>query len=170
MVEPFIGEIRLMPYNFAPRGWAMCNGQLVAINTNQALFALLGTFYGGNGTTNFALPDLRGRVAIHMGGTQVGELGGVETVTLQTTQIPSHVHTFNGTTPSGGVERPPTGGLLGKPASGTNNYYAADSNALQPLSPKSIVNSPGGLPHDNMQPYLVLTYCIALAGIFPSRN
>lgn len=178
MTEPFLGEIRLMAFNSPPQGWALCNGQLMVISQNTALFSLLGTTYGGDGKNNFALPNLQGRVPLHVGrgGDGVlytlGQFGGAEAVTLTADQLPQHGHTFFGTTPSGAVERPPTGGaLLGKPASGSNNYYAADSNALQPLYPTSMTHAPGGsLPHNNMQPFLAMSFCIALFGVFPTSN
>lgn len=165
MGDPFLAEIRLVSFNFAPKGWAMCNGQLLPINQNQALFALLGTTYGGNGQTTFALPDLRGRVQMHTGsGHFLGERAGETAHTLTVAELPEHVHLMNaqqeaGTTPV------PTGNVL---ASAANVY--ADAAALVALHPASITSVGGSQPHENRQPYLVLNFVIALQGIFPSRN
>ena len=179
MSVPFLSEIRLMSFNFPPKGWALCNGQLLPINQNQALFSLLGITYGGNGQTTFALPNLRGRVPLHfnspLGGSYtLGQTGGAEAVTLTGNQIAAHTHAFFGTTPSGLVERPPLGGLLGKPLTTSNNYYASETNTLVTLHSSSVTSATpypggGGQAHANMQPYLVLNFCIALQGIFPSQ-
>lgn len=164
MTEPFVGEVRLMGFNFPPRGWAQCNGQLLPINQNTALFSLLGTTYGGNGTTNFALPDLRGRLPMHVGqgpGLSLrdqGEIGGSEAVTLLTTQLPAHTHA-NGIAD---VERT-TNRPTGIPARG--GAYAATATASVASGAAG-----GGQPHENMPPFLVLNWCIALQGVFPSRN
>ena len=166
MSEPFLGEIKIMSFNFAPKGWAMCNGQLMAINQNQALFALLGTTYGGNGQTTFALPDLRGRVPMHFGGAFVqGQVGGQETHTLITSEMPAHLHSALGATaaPNNGS---PTGHTWAMLSSNAYSTLAPDV-ALQPAS---IGNAGGSQPHENRSPFLVLTFCIALQGIFPSRN
>ena len=165
MAEPFLSEIRIMSFVFPPKGWALCNGQLLPINQNQALFALLGTTYGGNGQTNFALPDLRARVPLHLGGGHVsGESGGEAAHTLTTAELPAHTHTLtatsaNGTTPI------PTNALL----AAANNLYAAPGS-LTPLQPASVTTTGGSQAHENRPPFLGLSFCIALQGIFPSRN
>ena len=165
MAEPFLSEIRLMSFDFAPQGWAMCNGQLLPINQNQALFALLGTTFGGDGQVNFALPDLRGRAPIHVGsGHVLGEEGGEQAHTLSGAELPNHVHTVNATSDNAVVD-PPGGNLL---ASGANQYASPPPNTT--LVPSSVGNVGGSQAHLNMQPFLALTFCIALQGIFPSRN
>ncbi len=169
MAEPFLSEIRLMSFVFAPRGWALCNGQLLPINQNQALFSLLGTTFGGDGRVNFGLPDLRGRVPIHVGsGHTLGELGGEQAHTLSIAELPMHTHvvsgTSNSTDPSG--TNIPTGNLL---ASGTNEIYTS-ATSLVAMSPSMVGNVGGSQAHLNMQPFLTLSFCIALQGIFPSPN
>lgn len=172
-MDYFLGCIAIFPFGFAPKGWAQCNGQLLSIQQNAALFSLLGTTYGGNGTTTFALPDLRGRTILSYGTSPVGtnyvlgEVGGTETVTLLTTQIPSHTHSFNANTASGTAGEP--GDILASPT-GINCYNAPGSPVT--LNPGSITPLAGGAstPHNNLQPYLTLNFCIALQGIFPSRN
>lgn len=160
MSDPFLGEIRCFGFNFAPQGWAMCNGQLLPISQNTALFSLLGTQYGGNGITTFALPDLQGRVGMHMSTTHLqGESAGEETHTLSKTEMPTHFH---------GI-----GAAAAKTTSQPNGAYSAQGGAYSKV--KSAVMAPsahagGTQPHNNLQPYLVLNYCIALAGIFPSRS
>ena len=167
MSTPFLGMIATYGFNFAPRGWAMCNGQILSIAQNTALFSLLGTTYGGNGQTTFALPDLRSRVPVHMGqgpglsSYALGQTGGEETVTLTASQMPSHSHgaqassTFTSKNPTG--RYPSGGGAYGD---------TADTS----LNAAEIASSGGNQPHDNLQPYLTLNTCIALQGIFPSRN
>jgi microcystin-dependent protein len=176
MSQQFIGEVRLFPYNFAPKTWAYCAGQILSIQQNAALFSLLGTTYGGNGVTTFALPDLRGRAINHagqlLGGgfyTQ-GQVAGQETVTLLQTQLPQHNHTWTGTSDAADVP-PPTGNHFGggRAAQMPAALYG-QPNSLVPLAPTTIGITGGSQPHANMQPYLVLAYCIALQGIFPSRN
>jgi len=163
--EPFLAEIRIMSFNFPPQGWALCNGQLLPINQNQALFSLLGTTYGGDGRTTFALPDLRARAPIHVGnGHTLGENGGEQAHTLLISELPEHTHTEQAS-PNAGDAVNPTGAVL---ASASNVYRAADN--LTTLNPASVTNVGGSQPHENMQPYLALTFCIALQGIFPSRN
>lgn len=165
MSEPFLSEIKLVSFNFPPKGWAFCNGQLLPINQNQALFALLGTTYGGNGQTNFALPNLRGRVPIHMGsGHTLGEAAGSTAVTVNIQQLPQHLHFLQGTNQNGAVANP-ANAFLGR----VNNLYAAPSD-LTTLSPSSVSSVGGSQPHTNMMPYLVLNFIIALQGIFPSQN
>ncbi len=165
MSEPFLSEIRLFSFNFAPRGWAFCNGQLLPINQNQALFSLLGTTFGGNGTVNFALPNLQGRVPLHVGnGRTLGNSGGSATVTLTTTQLPQHSHTLLAST-TAGTTATPTNNVL---ASYLNGYAPAGS--LTTLANDELANVGGSQPHQNMQPFLTLNFCIALQGIFPSPN
>ena len=165
MSEPLYGEIRLMSFNFPPKGWAKCDGQLLAIAQNQALFSLLGTTFGGNGQTTFALPDYRNRTPLHMGGGHpLGEQGGEAAHTLSVAEIPAHVHAFNASQTSAGSPIP-TNNFFGS----SNNMYAGPAN-LTAISPETIPNTGGSQPHNNMQPYLVLNFCIALEGIFPSRN
>jgi microcystin-dependent protein len=154
-----------MSFNFAPKGWAMCNGQLMPINQNQALFALLGTTFGGDGRVNFALPDLRGRVPIHVGGGHtLGEKAGETAHTLTISEMPQHVHqaSFANADPTQLV---PPGNIPGK----TANTYAPPSS-LTTLAPATVTNYGGSQAHTNMQPYLAVTFCIALQGIFPSPN
>jgi microcystin-dependent protein len=166
MSEPFLSEIRIFSFNFAPRGWAFCNGQILPINQNQALFALLGTTYGGNGQTTFALPNLRGQVPIHMGnGHTLGEAAGNTSVTLNITQLPQHNHFLNGSRNAATLDSP-TNNVLGGLST---NAYGAPS-ALAPMATGTVSNVGGSQPHNNMMPYLVLNFCIALQGIFPSRN
>lgn len=166
MSEPFLSEIKIVSFNFPPKGWALCNGQFLPINQNQALFALLGTTYGGNGQTTFALPDLRGQVPIHVGsGHILGEKAGATSVTLNIQQLPTHQHFLQGTTQDNSTVVP-NNALLGK----ANNVYASAAGGFQPLNPASVSNVGGSQPHSNMMPYLVLNFIIALQGIFPSRN
>jgi len=168
MAEPFLSEIRIMSFGFAPKGWAMCNGQLLPINQNQALFSLLGTTFGGDGRVNFALPDLRGNVPIHVGnGHTLGEKGGSQSVTLNTQQLPTHVHSLNATS-SAGNQIIPGAALLGTSAA-TDPIYG-NASSLVAMDPTSISNVGGSQAHLNMQPFLTLTFCIALQGIFPSAS
>lgn len=166
MSEPFLGEIKLMSFGFAPRGWAMCNGQVLPINQNQALFALLGTTYGGDGRTNFALPNLQARVPMHTGnGLVLGEVAGEVSHTLTISELPAHLHVVNGS-PNTATVVSPTGNYLA--TSPGNDYVAPPPNTA--LMPATLSNAGGGQPHDNMAPYLVLNFCIALQGVFPSQN
>jgi microcystin-dependent protein len=165
MGTPFLAEVKIMSFNFAPKSWAQCNGQFLPINQNQALFALLGTQYGGNGQTTFALPNLRGQVAMHFGaGFIVGQQGGSESVTLNQSQMPQHQHIAQGVTEVGDVAPFATNYMAG-----LNNGWRAPS-ALVNLHPQTIQTIGGSQPHENMSPYLVLNFCIALQGIFPSQN
>jgi microcystin-dependent protein len=165
MSTPFLSEIRIFSFNFAPRGWAMCNGQFLPIAQNQALFALLGTTYGGNGQTTFALPDLRGRVPIHFGsGFTLGQAAGEQAHTITISEMPTHNHPAQASLSPGDTVIP-TGGVLGELA----GQYGPPSS-LTTLEPTSITNVGGSQPHTNMEPFLVLNICIALQGIFPSQN
>lgn len=165
MAEPFLSEVRMMSFVFAPRGWALCNGQLLPINQNQALFALLGTTFGGDGRVNFALPDLRGRSPMHVGsGHALGERGGEPAHTISQAEMPTHTHAFNGSQ-SNAAAPTPGGNMFGT----SNNMYAAASN-LVAINSQTITNTGGSQAHENMQPYLTISFCIALQGIFPSPN
>lgn len=167
MAEPFLAEIRLVSFNFPPKGWAFCNGQLLPINQNQALFALLGTTYGGNGMTNFALPNLRGRMPIHRGaGHYLGEAAGTTSVTLTTSQLPSHTH-IGVASNSLATSSNPAGAVLGKKGRLGRDVFAGRLNNAMG-APSSAVG--GSQPHNNMQPYAVVNAVIALQGIFPSQN
>jgi microcystin-dependent protein len=170
MAEPFLSEIRIMSFVFAPKGWALCNGQLLPINQNQALFSLLGTTYGGDGRVNFALPDLRGKVPIHVGsGHTLGEKGGEQAHTLSIAELPTHVHIAQGNN-SAATQPDPTSALLAQPSQAVGSVYLAPPTALAALHPQSISNVGGSQAHLNMQPFLVLSFCIALQGIFPSQT
>src|SRR5437016_5265613 len=154
MAEPFLSEIRIMSFNFAPKGWALCNGQLLPINQNQALFALLGTTYGGDGRVNFALPDLRSRVPIHVGsGHTLGERGGEQAHTLGASEMPTHTHGAFGTTANADTPLP-AGNFLGA----ANNMYTPPTSNLTPLVPSTIATVGGSQAHLNMQPYLTLSF------------
>lgn len=165
MSQPFLGEIRMFGFQFAPRGWAACNGQMLAISQNSALFSLLGTTYGGNGQTTFALPNLQSRTPMHFGsGFTQGQAAGSENVTLISSQMPQHNHTANAATT--GTQPSPTGGVWGQPEAFA--VYNASGGAV--MAADSLAVAGGNQPHPNLQPYLVINFCIALQGIFPSRN
>jgi microcystin-dependent protein len=167
MAEPFLSEIRIMSFAFAPKGWATCDGQLLPINQNQALFALLGTTFGGDGRVNFALPDLRGRTPIHVGSSlTLGERAGEQAHTLSIAELPQHVHQVNVNTATTGGTAASGGNFLG----GGNNVYHAAGGATTTLKPETISTVGGSQAHLNMQPFLTLSFCIALQGIFPSQN
>jgi len=172
MSEPFLSEIRIMSFSFAPKGWAMCNGQLLPINQNQALFALLGTTYGGDGRVNFALPDLRGRTPMHEGnGHTLGERGGEQAHTLTQSEMPQHIHGLNANSANANGFEPLNNVLAKGAASNGNpiNVYTAPSQ-LTAMLPTAVTNTGGSQAHLNMQPFLTLSFCIALQGIFPSQN
>jgi len=163
MAEPYLSEIRVFAFNFAPKGWATCDGQILPINQNQALFSLLGTTYGGNGTTTFALPDLRGRTLVHAAPQmQLGQVAGVESSALPVQEIPLHTHTLQAASQPAEVNTP------GANALASAAIYAAPEN-LTPMN-SNVLASPGNSAHSNMQPSLVVNFCIALTGVFPSRN
>jgi len=167
MSEPFLSEIKIVSFNFPPKGWALCNGQFLPINQNQALFALLGTTYGGNGQTTFALPNLRGRVPIHMGnGHTLGEAAGSTSVTVNIQQLPAHTHALMVSNNNANTDVPANTQVLGVAAI---DLYRAPT-ALVGMEPGIVGNVGGSQPHTNMMPYLVLNFIIALQGIFPSRN
>ena len=165
MAEPFLSEIRIMSFVFAPKGWALCNGQLLPINQNQALFSLLGTTFGGDGRVNFALPDLRARTPIHVGsGHTLGERGGEQAHTVSIAELPQHQHALNASTVAANSPVP-TGNV---PAPTGGNQLFGPPNSLTSLDPGSVTNVGGSQAHLNMQPFLTLSFCIALQGIFPS--
>ena len=172
-MDPFIAEIKLFAGNFAPRGWAFCEGQLLPINQNSALFSIIGTIYGGDGRSTFALPDLRGRTPIGPGNGpglssyREGQKGGVEHVTLTTNQIPSHNHRINAVT-TGGNSTTPTNHLLGDSAAFDDEFSNANPNTQ--MASSMVANTGGGQSHENRQPFLAIYYIIALQGVFPSRS
>jgi microcystin-dependent protein len=166
MAEPFLSEIRIFGFNYAPKSWAMCNGQFLPINQNQALFSLLGTTYGGNGQTTFALPDLRAKVPIHVGnGHTLGETGGSNAVTLNIQQLPQHIHFFQATNDGPTATAPASDNVI---ASSPSNTFAPSGAAVAMAD--TVKHVGGSQPHENRQPYLGLNFCIALQGIFPSPN
>jgi microcystin-dependent protein len=174
MAQPYVGEIRIFPFNFAPKGWAFCDGQLLPLSQNTALFSLLGTTYGGNGKSNFALPDMQGNAPMHPGQGpglslhDLGETGGVQTVSLLESEIPAHSHAIESV--AGGFAantNVPTGNAFAKANQGSP--YVAAGNLIN-FSDQAIAPAGGSLPHNNMQPFLTLNFCIALQGVFPPRN
>ncbi len=169
MAEPFLSEIRLFSFGYAPHGWAFCDGQLLPISQNQALFSLMGTFYGGNGVQNFALPNLQGRVAIHQGNNYViGQAGGEAGHILNANEIPVHSHTL--AVGGAATTTDPTGGLFATPGVNTRLGEMYSSTGGASASPAAVAATGQSQPHNNMQPYTVLNYAIAMSGIFPSRN
>jgi microcystin-dependent protein len=167
MAEPFMSEIRIMSFGYAPQGWAMCNGQFLPINQNQALFSLLGTTYGGNGQTTFALPDLRDRTPIHVSSEHtLGEKAGEQSHTLSISELPAHVHLAVASSTTG-TQVTPGGNIL---ANAAPNFLYGPVQNLTATSPQNVSNVGGSQAHNNMQPFLALNFCIALLGIFPSRN
>jgi microcystin-dependent protein len=168
VAEPFIGEIKMFGGNFAIRGWAFCNGALLAISQNEALFSLFGTTYGGDGQTTFGLPDLRGRIPIHVGsGFVLGQLAGSETVTLTPQQLPQHNHLMGAVASAGSTS--PAGKVLGGTTAG-NELFTPSNTSPVTLAPGSVQPNGGSQPHDNMMPFQVISFLVALEGIFPSRN
>ena len=171
MSEPFLSEIKIMSFGFPPRGWAFCNGQLLPINQNQALFSLLGTTYGGDGRVNFGLPNLQGRTPMHMGnGHTLGELGGEQAHTLSISEIPTHTHVANAANVAATTNAPsnPSNPLMIAQSVGASMHGAATN--LQAMAPQALATVGGSQAHPNMQPFLTLSFCIALQGIFPSQN
>lgn len=177
-MDPFVAEIRMFGCNFAPTGWAQCNGQLLPISQNTALFSLLGTYYGGDGKTTFALPNLQGSAALGQGqsttGTfyDLGQLGGEPNVSLITSEIPSHVHTAKGNGGDGQIPTPGTNTWAGPGAERGLNWYndLTTNPATTPMSPQALSVTGSGLPHNNLMPYVVVNFCIALQGVFPPRS
>lgn len=177
MSEPFLAEVRLMGFNFAPRGWAFCDGQILPINQNQSLYSLLGTIYGGDGRTSFALPDLRGRTPIHVGNSnggeehELGQKGGEEAITLSTVEMPSHDHTAQAAN-SEANQNNSGGNILAAASASTFNLYISETSTptRQPITSSTVTNVGGSQSHNNMQPYFAVNFCIALQGLFPSRN
>jgi microcystin-dependent protein len=177
MADPFVAEIRIFPFNFAPRGWAFCDGQLLPLSQNTALFSLLGTTYGGNGKSNFALPDLQGRAPMHPGQGpglslhDLGETGGSETVALLEHEIPAHSHTMFASTGAADEEgqKQPNNALTGTQQN-TNQIYGSLANNLVQMAPETLAPAGGDAPHNNLMPYLTFYFCIALQGVFPPRG
>jgi microcystin-dependent protein len=175
MSSPFVAEIRIFGFGFAPRGWAQCNGQLLPISQNTALFSLLGTYYGGNGQSNFALPNLQGNAPMFWGQGpglslhDLGETGGSETVTLLESEIPSHAHALNGQGSNANLNDP-SQAVLARAFGGGNLYKLSAGANIVPLSDQSLAPAGGDQPHNNMMPYLTLNFCIALQGVFPPRT
>jgi microcystin-dependent protein len=170
MAEPFLSEIRIMSFNFAPKGWALANGQLLPINQNQALFSLLGTTFGGDGRVNFALPDIRARAPIHVGsGHTLGERGGEQAHTLSIAEVPTHTHTANATTAQAD-QNSNSAAPTRMPAQSNFSFLYGSASNFQSMAPNSLANSGGSQAHLNMQPFLTLNFCIALQGIFPSAT
>jgi microcystin-dependent protein len=175
MSDQFIAEIRIFPFNFPPTGWAFCSGQIMPISQNTALFSLLGTTYGGDGKTTFALPDMQGNAPMQPGQGQglslrdLGEMSGVESITLLASEMPVHTHTVNDMSDPGTLQVPAPDRVLARSSSG-NAYQSNTTANLQMMAPQALALAGGGLPHNNMQPYLTLSFCIALQGIFPPRS
>jgi microcystin-dependent protein len=174
MADPFVAEIRIFPFNFAPKGWAWCNGQLMPLSQNTALFSLLGTTYGGNGKSNFALPDLEGSAPMHPGQGQglslhdLGETGGSETVTLLQSEIPAHTHALRASAGDADLQSP---GTLNSMALSTGAFaYQTQTSPLVQMAPQTVTPTGGDQPHNNMQPYLTFYFNIALQGVFPPRG
>ena len=170
MAEPFLSEIRIFSFGFPPKGWALCDGQLLPINQNQGLFSLLGTTYGGDGRVNFGLPNLQGRVPIHQGsGHTLGEVGGEQAHTLSISEIPTHVHFAMGNNTTAGTSDP-TNAFFAQAGAALGSVYVSPPSNLAAMNPAAIANTGGSQAHLNMQPFLTLNFCIALQGIFPSQT
>ncbi|WP_353233425.1 tail fiber protein [Diaphorobacter ruginosibacter] len=175
MADPFVAEIRIFPFNFAPRGWAWCDGQLLPLSQNTALFSLLGTTYGGDGKSNFALPDLQGRMPMHPGQGaglslhDLGETGGSDTVTLLESEIPSHTHMVK-TGLAGDAAVTSASGTSALGSAPTRAYATTPASSLTRMSPQQVAPVGGGMPHNNLPPYLTAYFCIALQGVFPPRS
>jgi microcystin-dependent protein len=173
MADPFVAEIRIYPFNFAPKGWAFCNGQLLPLSQNTALFSLLGTTYGGDGKSTFALPDLQGRAPMHPGQGpglslhDLGETGGSETVTLLESEMPSHPHALRASADPANAQIPNSQLTLARSAGGS--AYNPNAGGVTAMAGIALATAGGSLPHNNMQPYLTLNFCIALQGVFPPR-
>ena len=176
MADPFVAEIRIFPFNFAPRGWAFCNGQILPISQNTALFSLLGTTYGGNGQSTFALPDMQGNAPMHPGQGpglslhDLGETGGSETVTLLDSEMPVHSHLVRASNQQGDVQQPTATTSLARPAGALPYVPGSPVPPLVNMAFQSLTPAGGSLPHNNMQPYLTLNFNIALQGVFPPRT
>jgi len=171
MAEPFLSEIRIMSFSFAPKGWALCNGQLLPINQNQALFSLLGTTFGGDGRVNFALPDLRSRTPVHVGaGHTLGERGGEQAHTLSIAELPEHSHVLQASGSIGNSINPRTAAGGNVLAQEPGNPYSPNAVSLTAFNAGSVTNVGGSQAHLNMEPFLTVSFCIALQGIFPSPN
>jgi microcystin-dependent protein len=174
-MDPFVAEIRIFPFNFPPKGWAWCDGQLMPISQNTALFALLGTTYGGDGKSTFALPDLQGSAPMHPGQGpglslhDLGETGGSDTVTLLESEMPAHTHTVQANGAPADLQLPASDRAMGR-SSGANAYKTPAGASLQPLAFQALPPAGGSLPHNNMQPYLTMYFNIALQGVFPPRG
>jgi len=174
-MDPFVAEIRIFPFNFAPKGWAFCDGQLLPLSQNTALFSLLGTTYGGDGKSNFALPDMQANTPMHPGQGpglslhDLGETGGSETVSLLESEIPSHSHGLMGSAVASSKPNP-AGNALCRVASGATPYLGPSGAPLSSFSPNALTPAGGDQPHNNLQPYLTLSFCIALQGVFPPRT
>jgi microcystin-dependent protein len=174
MADPFVAEIRIFPFNFAPKGWAFCDGQLLPLSQNTALFSLLGTTYGGDGKSNFALPNMQGNAPMHPGQGpglslhDLGEVGGSQTVSLLESEIPAHSHSMNASTQDG-LDNHAAANLLAQ-GIGILQYTDANTGPFTTLNPNALPPAGGDQPHNNMQPYLTLNFCIALQGVYPPRS
>ncbi len=171
MSEPFLAEIRMVGFNFSPRGWAFCDGQILPINQNQSLYSLLGTNYGGDGRTSFALPDLRSRTPVHTGdGHRLAQKSGAETVTLTAAEIAAHTHAAKASSTNADDTTPESDMLANSEPTGDDAYRAPEAANMTAIRSGTVTNAGGGQAHNNMQPYLTINFCIALRGLFPSRN
>jgi microcystin-dependent protein len=174
MADPFVAEIRIFPFNFAPRGWAWCDGQLLPLSQNTALFSLLGTTYGGNGKSNFALPDLQGRAPMHpsqgpgLSLHDLGEMWGSETVSLLESEMPSHSHALRANSDFAELQQPSPNRSLAR-SQNASAYQSVTNQQIVSMAPEALAPAGGDYPHNNMQPYLTFYFCIALQGVFPPR-